>query len=181
MKAKLKLPRVIRGASLAGAAFFGVVFAVTAYVDVYYSATGYNLGMSEGRGLSGLAYLPIQIFSVVTVRPATSLYSRLDGLLSVRPGLAALESICLFVVCLTVFWMNRGFAEAFRRAVTIGAALVTLFELGLLLAAPIWMPVFATGLTLWTVGSVNVLSNWFLLIFSSGLFAFGLVYRRPKL
>lgn len=87
----------------------------------------------------------------------------------------AFEALLASVFCIAVYGLGKGTWSAFKDAVSIGAIAVVLFEAGLFIFGRIWMPLYVTTFTTWSVSGVSVLSNWFVL-FVSGFLA---LYSRP--
>jgi hypothetical protein len=84
-------------------------------------------------------------------------------------------------LCLMAYFLNRGIVKAFKDALRffVFPALMV-FELGLLFVDTKEMPRHAT-MFLASTPLAGILTNWFVLVVSSGLFAIGLAHKRLRL
>jgi len=96
-------------------------------------------------------------------------------------GWNATVALSLSILFMAVYRLEQGILTAFWKSVTLFAApAVMAFEIGLLLFGPSTMPLQATNFLIGTP-LASVLTNWFLLVVSSGLFVLGLASRRALL
>jgi hypothetical protein len=158
--------RAIKGIGLVGAVSGLAVFATLAFADVI-SIGGPNLYL--------MGPLILRDFYVTHV---------IDLVYAPGPfniniiGVNATVALSVAISCMLVYRLEQGILTALSKAFTlVGAPAVMIFEIGLLLFGPATMPLQATN---YLVGSplANLLTNWFLLVVSSGLFAIGLAHKK---
>lgn len=166
--ARWRIParRAIRGIGLVGAVSGLAVFATLAFADVI-SIGGPNLNL-----IGPLILRDFYVAHVVDLGYAPGPFN-----ISVI-GVNATVALSVAISCMLVYRLEQGVLTALSKAFTLFAApTVMIFEIGLLLFGPATMPLQATN---FLVGSplASLLTNWFLLVVSSGLFAIGLAHKK---
>lgn len=147
---KFALPRAISNIALLGFMVSVIIFALFAYI----TATSHNISTSYAALLAFYSEFP----------PGTGHF--LFGVF----GFAFFASASL---CLMVYFLDRGTLRAFKDALRffVFPALMV-FELWLLLVDTEEMPLHVT-MFLASTPLAGILTNWFVFVFSSGLFAIG--------
>jgi hypothetical protein len=164
---RIPVPRAIRYFGLGGALLGLSVFAVLAFADVI-SIGGYNLNV--------MGPLLLRDFYVAHVIDL----NRVSGPFNINViGKNATIALAGSISCMFVCRLENGVLTALSKTVTLFAAPVVMsFEIGLLLFGPATMPQHVTNLLTNVFPLDGILTNWFLLVVSSGLFALELANRR---
>jgi hypothetical protein len=74
-----------------------------------------------------------------------------------------------------VLALHRGFVGAMK---VFGLPAILFLEVALLVFQPIAVPTMVTVFASWSVGGIELASNWFVLIITSFLFVYGLTFKR---
>ncbi|MGP8125110.1 MAG: hypothetical protein ACLQEQ_04475 [Nitrososphaerales archaeon] len=163
---KINAPRPIRDVGRIGAMSGLGVFAVLAFAD----------DASIGAGnLSLMGPLILRNFYVNHVLNLNNVPGPFNiSVIGEIAFIALSVAISFRLVCR----LEQGVLTAFSQAVTLFAApAVMVFEMGLFIFGPITMPLQVANILLGTP-LAGILTNWFVLVVSSGLFALGLSHKR---
>jgi hypothetical protein len=166
---RIPVPRAVRYIGLGGAISGLVVFAALAFADVI-SIGDHNLDV-----MGPLILRSFYVAHVIDLNHVPGPFN-IDVI-----GKNATVALVGSISCMLVYRLEQGVLTALSKAVTLFAApAVMIFEIGLLLFGPATMPLQAAN---FLVGSplAGILTNWFLLVVSSGLYALELANRRHLL
>jgi hypothetical protein len=166
----IPVPRAVRYIGLGGAMLGLVVFAALAFVDVI-SIGGSNLDV-----IGPLILRNFYVAHVIDLNHAPGPFN-IDVI-----GKNATVALAGSIPCMFVYRLEQGVLTALTKAVTLFAAPAAMaFEIGLLLFGPITMPLQVTNFLVNVPPLAGILTNWFLLVVSSGLFVLELANRRHLL
>ncbi|MGD0477931.1 MAG: hypothetical protein ABSB29_07180 [Nitrososphaerales archaeon] len=158
--------RTIKGIGLIGAVSGLAVFAAFAFADAI-SIGGPNL-----RLMGPLILRNFYLAHAIDLNHA-------PGPFNIHViGVNATVALSVAISFILVYRLEQGLFTALSKAFTLFAApAVMVFEIGLLFFGPFTMPLQAAN---FLVGSplASILTNWFLLVVSSGLFAIGLAHKK---
>ena len=163
---RFSVPRAVRDIALLGAIAGLVVFAVFVFLDIVTTL--------ETPG--PFVFHNLLSANVKYYTHGGSFYSNLETF-----GETAFAVFVVATSCAFVYRLREGVLTALGKAVALFAApALIVFEIALLLFTPVNMPIFAAK---FLDGSplAGILTNWFVLVISSGLFALGLTHRRLRL
>ena len=163
------------------------VFSLSAMLDIS------NFDPQRGD-IPGPASYPALYYSVANFADALGLHSIVVDWIPASSvqgyghfGLTAFAAFAVAVVGFMVFRARRGIANTLRDGVLLAVSLVFLLELGLVTLDRELMVMQVANFVALRVASVPIVSNWFVLIVSSGLLALGLAHgklgfaaRRPQ-
>jgi len=158
--------RTIKDIGLVGAVSGLTVFAAFAFADAI-SIGGPNL-----RLMGPLILRNFYLAHVIDLNHAPGPFN-IDVI-----GVNATVALSVAVSCMLLYRLEQGVFTALSKAFTLFAApAVMVFEIAMLLFGPATMPLQAAN---FLVGSplASILTNWFLLVVSSGLFAIGLAHEK---
>jgi len=160
--------RSIRGIGIVGAGLGLAAFAAFAF------ANDISIGRENLDLMGPLILRDFYVAHVINLGVA-------PGPFNIRViGVNATVALSIAISCILVYRLEQGVLTALTKAFTLFAApAVMVFEIGLLLFGPSTMPLQATNLL---IGSplASLLTNWFLLVVSSGIFAIGLAHKQLR-
>ena len=163
---RVHAPRVLKRVSLVGAVSGLLFFAVLAFADVI------SIGNANLDLLGPLVLHNFYVAHVIDL-------NHTPGPFNINViGENATVALSVAILFMFVYRLEQGALTALSKAITLFAApAVMVFEIGLLLFGPATMSLQATNIL---IGSplAAILTNWFLLVISSGLFAMGLARRK---
>lgn len=158
------VPRAVRDVALLGALAGLVVFAVFVFLDVVTTPV-----LTPGPFI----FRNLLSANVGYYTHGGTFYYDLGAFGKAAFAVFAVASSCAFI-----YRLSGGVTTALGKTVTLFAApVLTGFEIALILFTPVNMPIQATEFLRGTL-LAGILTNWFVLVISAGLFALGLTHRR---
>jgi hypothetical protein len=175
---RVNLPKAVSMVGLAMMVAGLTVFALSAMLDIS--------SFDPQRGdIPGPTSYPALYYSVANLADALGLHSIVVDWIPASSvqgyghfGLSAFAGFAVAVVGFTVFRARRGITNTLRDGVLLAAALLFLLELGLVTLDREFMVMQVANVVALRVASVPIVSNWFVLIVSSGLLALGLAHGK---
>jgi hypothetical protein len=175
---RVNLPKPVSMVGLAMLVAGLTVFALSAMLDIS--------SFDPQRGdIPGPTSYPALYYSIANLADALGLHSIVVDWIPASSvqgyghfGLSAFAAFAVAVVGFMVFRARRGIVNTLKDGVLLAVSLVFLLELGLVTLDREFMVMQVANFAALRVANVPIISNWFVLIVSSGLLALGLAHGK---